>query len=74
MMFWEIGRCINTDILENKRTDYGKMIVSLVATQLTEKYGSTYALRNLRRMMQFNDQFPDFEIVSQPAKQLIWAH
>jgi len=74
MMFWEIGRHINTDILENKRADYGKMIVSRVATQLTEKYGSTYELRNLRRMMQFNDQFPDFEIVSQPATQLSWAH
>jgi len=45
-----------------------------VATQLTEKYGRTYEVRNLRRMMQFNEQFPDFEIVSQPATQLSWAH
>ena len=74
MMFWEIGRRINTDILKNKRADYGKKIVSRVATQLAEKYGSTYEHRNLRRMMQFNEQFPDFEIVSQPATQLSWAH
>jgi len=74
MMFWEIGRRINSDILENKRADYGKQIVSRVATQLTEKYGCTYELRNLRRMMQFNEQFPAFEIVSQPATQLSWAH
>jgi len=72
--FWEIGNYINTDILESKRADYGKKIVSRVATQLTEKYGQTYEARNLRRMMQFNDQFPSFEIVSQAATQLSWAH
>ena len=73
-LFWEIGKHINTNILENKRADYGKKIVSRVATQLTEKYGSTYEARNLRRMMQFNEQFPDFAIVSRPATQLSWAH
>ena len=72
-MFWEIGRYINEDILENKRADYGKKIVSHLATQLTEKYGRSYEVRNLRRMMQFNEQFPDFEIVSHPATQLSWA-
>ena len=66
-LFWEIGKHINTNILENKRADYGKKIVSRVATQLTEKYGSTYEARNLRRMMQFNEQFPDFAIVSRPG-------
>jgi predicted nuclease of restriction endonuclease-like (RecB) superfamily len=74
MMFWEIGNYINTDILENKRADYGKKIVSRVATLLIEKYGRTYEIRNLRRMMQFNNQFPSFEIVSQTATQLSWAH
>ena len=72
-MFWEIGRYINEDILENKRADYGKKIVSHLATQLTEAYGRTYEVRNLRRMMQFNEQFSDFEIVSHPATQLSWA-
>jgi len=72
-MYWEIGRYINEDILENKRADYGKKIVSHLATQLTEKYGRTYEVRNLRRMMQFNEQFSDFEIVSHPATQLSWA-
>ena len=46
---------------------------TLVA-QLTEKYGSSFEVRNLRRMMQFAEQFLDFEIVSQPATQLSWAH
>ena len=74
MMYWEIGKHINTDILENKRADYGKKVVSALSTRLTGKYGSTYELRNLRRMMQFNEQFPNFEIVSPLATQLSWSH
>ena len=41
--------------------------------RLTFAYGRTYEVRNLRRMMQFNEQFSDFEIVSHPATQLSWA-
>jgi len=72
-LFWEIGNHINIDILENKRADYGKKIVSHLATQLTEKYGRSFESRNLRRMMQFAEQFLDFGIVSHPATQLSWA-
>ena len=73
LLFWRIGQRINCDILENKRADYGKRIVSQLATQLTAKYGSSFEVRNLRRMMQFSEQFADFEIVSHPATQLSWA-
>ncbi|MCL1787424.1 MAG: PDDEXK nuclease domain-containing protein [Defluviitaleaceae bacterium] len=73
-LFWTIGKCINNDILKNERADYGKKIVSRVATQLVEKYGRSFDARNLRRMMQFFEQFPDFEIVSPAATQLSWAH
>jgi len=74
LLFWNIGGRINGEILENKRADYGKRIVSRLATQLAEKYGRGFELRNLRRMMQFAEQFPDIEIVSPAATQLSWAH
>ena len=73
-LFWEIGSHINIDILENKRADYGKKIVPQLASRLTEKHGSSFALRNLRRMMQFAEQFSNFEIVSPLATQLSWSH
>jgi len=34
-LFWRIGQRINYDVLENKRADYGKQIVSQLATQLS---------------------------------------
>ncbi|MDR2615583.1 MAG: PDDEXK nuclease domain-containing protein, partial [Oscillospiraceae bacterium] len=74
LLFWEIGQRINVEILQNKRADYGKQIVSRLATQLTEKYGRSFEARNLRRMMQFAEQFSDFEIVSPVATQLSWSH
>ena len=33
-----------------------------------------FELRNLRRMMQFAEQFPNIEIVSPLATQLSWTH
>ena len=73
-LFWEIGKRVNGEVLENKRADYGKKIVSMLSTQLTAKFGRSFAVRNLRRMMQFAEQFPNFEIVSMPSTQLSWSH
>ena len=74
LLFWEIGRRINSDILDNKRADYGKKIVSQLATQLTGEYGRSFEEKNLRRMLQFAEQFPDEEIVVSLSRQLSWSH
>ncbi len=44
-------------------------IVTTLATQLVASYGRSFEARNLRRMMQFAEQFPDFGIVSPLATQ-----
>jgi predicted nuclease of restriction endonuclease-like (RecB) superfamily len=74
LLFWQIGKTINEDVLNDERADYGKQIVSRLATQLEAEYGRSFETRNLRRMMQFAEQFETFEIVSQPATQLSWSH
>ena len=74
LLFWQIGNLINQNILQNKRAEYAKQIVSTVSTQLREKYGSNFELRNLRRMMQFSEQFTDIQIVVPLSRQLSWSH
>jgi predicted nuclease of restriction endonuclease-like (RecB) superfamily len=74
ILFWQIGNRINQDILQNKRAEYSKQIVSTVSTQLKERYGKNFELRNLRRMMQFAEQFTDFQIVLTLSRQLSWSH
>ena len=74
LLYWHIGKRINEEVLGNQRAEYGKQIVSTVSTQLTKEYGKGLELRNLRRMMQFAELFPDFQIVAPLARQLSWSH
>jgi hypothetical protein len=74
LLFWHIGNRINTEILKNKRADYGKQIVSTLSTQLKTKYGKNFELRNVQRMMQFAEQFQDLAIIVTLSQQLSWSH
>jgi predicted nuclease of restriction endonuclease-like (RecB) superfamily len=75
LMYWKIGERINGEIPKGERAAYGKQIVSQLATQLQQQFGIRgFQERNIRRMIQFNDLFPDFQIVSQAATKLSWSH
>lgn len=74
-MYWHIGERINREVLGNQRAEYGKQMVSQVARQLQEEYGSKgFEERTIRRMMQFAQMFPDFQIVSPLVTKLSWTH
>ncbi len=73
-MYWNIGKRINDNILENKRAEYGKQVVSTLSKQLIQEYGKSFTEKNIRRMMQFNAVFQDFEIVASLMRQLSWTH
>ena len=75
MMNWNIGNRINRDVLNNERAEYGQQIVSQVATQLQEEYGTKgFELRSIQRMMQFAQLFSDFQIVAPLVRKLSWSH
>ncbi|MEO8149458.1 MAG: PDDEXK nuclease domain-containing protein [Bacteroidia bacterium] len=74
LLFWQVGNRINSEILKNKRADYGKQIVVTLARQLRVKYGKNFEEKNLRRMLQFAEQFSDFKIVVTLSRQLSWSH
>ncbi len=74
MLFWQIGNRINKNILNNKRADYGKQIVVTLSRELVEKYGRNFEEKNLRRMIQFAEQFKEQEIVVTLSRQLSWSH
>jgi S-adenosylmethionine hydrolase len=70
LLFWHIGKNIKEYVLNNKRADYGKQIVSTVSTQLVIKHGISFEARNLRRMIQFFELYPNLEIAVPLARQL----
>ncbi len=74
LMYWEIGRFINSVLLDGGRAAYGKQIVATLSSQLEVKYGKTFDIHNLRRMMRFAERFADFEIVTMLSSQLTWSH
>ncbi len=74
LTYWHIGKRINNEVLQNQRAEYGKQIVSTVSAQLVQEYGKSFETRNLRRMMQFAELFPNIQIVSPLVTQLSWTH
>ena len=74
LLYWKIGERINTEILQEKRAEYGQFIIKEIAQKLTLEYGNSFSEKNLRRMIQFSSIFPDFTIVSTLSRQLSWSH
>ncbi|MFV7236080.1 DUF1016 N-terminal domain-containing protein [Flavobacterium sp. ZB4R12] len=73
-MYWKIGNSINSEIPDNQRAEYGKQIVATLSRQLTIEYGRSYEEKNLRRMIQFANQFSDIKNVATLWRQLSWSH
>lgn len=74
LLYWNIGKQINEDILKNSRADYGKGIVLNLSKELTTKYGTGFSKRNLHNCIKFNDLYPDSQIVQTVSAQLSWSH
>ena len=75
LMYWHIGERINREVLGNERAEYGKQIVVTVSRQLQEDFGAKgFDEKSIRRMMQFAQIIPDFQIVAQLSRQLSWSH
>jgi len=73
MTYWQVGRRINEEVLHGERAEYGKRVVENIADMLVVDYGKSFEVKNLRRMMQFAEVFPDFEIVAPLVRQLSWS-
>ncbi|MFC3158573.1 Predicted nuclease of restriction endonuclease-like (RecB) superfamily, DUF1016 family [Chryseobacterium arachidis] len=74
ILFWQVGKRINDDVLQNQRAEYGKQILPTVSAKLENLYGRNFTEKNIRRMVRFSEQFPDIEIVVPLSRQLSWSH
>lgn len=74
MLYWEIGRRINQEILKNQRAEYGKQVITKLSKQLTCQYGSGFDQPNLSRMTQFEKLYPEQQVCTLLSQQLSWSH
>ena len=65
LLYWQIGKRINEEILINTRADYGQQIMESLSTQLTLEYGKGWSKRQLHHCVRFAEIFPD-EPVNKP--------
>ena len=74
LLYWNVGRRINNEVLHNERAEYGKKIVQSLSAQLTLQYGKGWSEKQLRQCMQFANVFQDEQIVYALRIQLTWTH
>jgi predicted nuclease of restriction endonuclease-like (RecB) superfamily len=74
MLYWQIGACINAEILHGDRAIYGKKVILLLSKALTDEFGDGWGEKQLRQCMQFAAAFPDETIVHTLCIQLSWSH
>ncbi len=74
MLYWQIGKRIKEEVLQNQRAEYGKEIVYLLSIELTAEYGKGWSEKHLRHCLRFAETFPEFEIVSTLWRQFSWSH
>ena len=74
VLYWNIGKRINTDILDNKRAEYGKEVVKSISLNLTEEYGKGWGEQHLRHCLRIAETFPNREILYTVCRQLSWSH
>lgn len=74
ILYWRVGRRIHLQLLDGQRAQYGEEVLTTLAAQLVREYGNSFALKNLRRMIQFAATFSDEQIVVSLIRQLSWTH
>ena len=74
MLYWQIGKRINQEILQEKRAEYGQQVIVSLSQQLTNQYGKGWSKRQLHHCIRFAEVFTDFQIVHTLCTQLSWSH
>lgn len=73
-LYWRIGQRLSSEVLGGERAQYGAQLMDRLGEHLAGEFGRGFEAKNLRRMVQFAQAFPDAEIVASLMRQLSWTH
>ncbi|MDD5114466.1 MAG: DUF1016 N-terminal domain-containing protein [Methylobacter sp.] len=74
LLYWQIGRRIQIEVLQRQRAEYGKQIIATLAQQLTADYGKGWSEKQLRHCLRVAETFTDEIIFSTVRRELSWSH
>jgi predicted nuclease of restriction endonuclease-like (RecB) superfamily len=74
MLYWHIGKRINSDVLNHKRAEYGKQIIATLSQHLTSEYGRGWSEKQLHHCLYTVETFSDEKMFSTLCRELSWSH
>jgi predicted nuclease of restriction endonuclease-like (RecB) superfamily len=74
VLYWQIGKRINDEILKNKRAEYGNQLIVLLAAKLTIEFGKGWGEKHLRHCLRTAETINDKEILYALSRELSWTH
>lgn len=73
-LYWTVGRRLTSEVLGGERARYGAQLMVKLGERLAAEFGRGFEAKNLRRMVQFAQAFPEPEKVASLMRQLSWTH
>ncbi len=73
-LYWTVGQRLCTEALGGERARYGAQLMERLGERLAAEFGRGFETKNLRRMVQFAQAFPQAAIVATLSRQLSWSH
>lgn len=74
LLYWQIGKRINEEVLGNEKATYGKAVIENLSNQLTVEYGKGWSKKQLLHCLYVVETFPELEKFSTLCRQLSWSH
>lgn len=72
--YWNVGKIIRQDILNNQRAAYGEEVIVNLSKQLTREYGKGWSANHLQHCLRIAETFPDNKILYALSRELSWTH
>ena len=73
-LYWGIGKKLTEEITGVNKPEYGKKVVIEISNRLSVDYGTGFNRSAISRMINFYQEFPDYEKVATLSQQLTWSH
>ena len=74
LLFWNVGRRLLRENLEQGRAAYGKQILATVSQELMAEFGAGFSYTALTRMARFAEWMTDDQILASLSQELSWSH
>lgn len=74
LLYWNIGKQIRAEILQDQRAEYGKNIIKNLSSKLLINYGKGWSIRHLHHCVKFSEVYTEPQIVHTLCTQLSWSH